>query len=1691
MGGAPQLVAVSSNDSDVPLYPQSSSENSHSDRPAPSLPSNASPSRSLASRELSGDLPTASTTRRHLQYRHPGTASTTTSFTSASADTPARPSSASAYSSRHTSPRKPATPSRIGRDFEALLASDETYVLRESSSAALDTEGGLLARPQSIWSGPSTSAKRVIVERRRQPSTSSLTSSANLDEVDEDEELLSATPRPSHMDAFQSPARKPQSTAVPGMSAQSMTGTVRANGAQVPASPDRTTSLQRHTTGSSAGSSPSSKRLAAPISTIPGSSLSPQASPANGAPRSRPRLNSSVGLEQEIQSVASRQGSSDPAASMGSFRQRMKKTSGFLRRLRKDTTPIRREKDAAKPGQPGSAGYTFSAGSNPSTTSLGRSGNSDHGVGAASLGRMESEASVGSVGASSATGSAPQNALFASADVVAVPSIPERFLQPSNSSDSQTATGTCSVEASMPDRNVAKASAAQTLAPMNKAAFRIPSAPASVTEWSTADKFALPQRSSSQGHEHQRNKSLASSDSTGAIRLAVEQLSSHMDDAWKEEPAREVQVAEQPAAPALKQAWGPSPQLPELGIDHYKERSGSFLEEPELVTSDALDGVQTATPQTARSFSASSHSNTPASRVASQALDSNKAAGLGILPREPSESGPQMRQTPSSDPQDTASARSKRTDSRNDSTRQVSKDLVPHQPTKSLQRTALPGTPPAADLPRDADSARNSPRDSMDPVTDNRRRRMTDSGASMVSMRSFETAAESAGIGSADPKVASFNSSLKEEQKLAVTATTISPSAEVSVHSMPRTQSPAANDDNHVDQDDSDNTKNQEQSVRLVTKRSKTEDINLSSEPNAGLTKTIITAPASPGVNSSTGPKAMEQPEQSLLRPGHNGSLNCPASAPLASGRAGGTGMLLSTPSALRSPSPVSSPASARTSFDASVMRPINEPATASPALAASAQELATKCWEEDPAFLKREKVAEWLGGLGLVNRAARSHYFANFDFSGLRLDVAFRRLCDKLFLRAETQQIDRILAAFSQRYYECNPDSIFGSADVIHSVVFSILLLNTDLHIAELQERMTLKQFVRNTLGAIAESGGDDQSLSTRNDSRSSFSVAPSDLARSMDAGPQKVDPAQRRNSISSYLGNRSKQASSTTNLEASTDAAPAHDTSRPGTATSGAKGKEAEIETLLRDIYAAVKAERILLPSPETSAGNVAAGRPSGTFSPMGGGRRKMGMGSDRMTALKRGSIRGIQGLLGGLGPNAALLDPALSPNPSRSSVDSWGRTSQSLAASGDRDRMLSPLPTITPGFASTLSHTIIKESMEEDAGSGLAKSSTANESTLDDEDDDDALALAGPPWAKEGSLTRKHLWESTGKRAKDKTWTEVFVVVSKGTLSMFRFDLGGSSSTTAVASKSKSRPSMAAPVGGGSGAALGGGNWLSNATCLGEISLAHSLANALPRPGYNKARPHVFALTLPGGKVYLFQTGHEELIHEWVSTCNYWAARQSKEPLPGGVSNMEYGWNKVLPQLDEDDYEELDSFSSNAHMSPSSSLQPQQPTSSADSRSVRSGKSSKNRTFASPATSAAASINTSSNVGYLTNERTFINEWRTPQLPTLPSALSEERQLSRLEKQVSAIEQELTLHNELRQPMLQLYSPKGGNYAKALGNWERKSNWLLQELVKYQSYVESLRKSSDVKAERKAKREVEEMVREGDEMLARLEV
>ena len=138
----------------------------------------------------------------------------------------------------------------------------------------------------------------------------------------------------------------------------------------------------------------------------------------------------------------------------------------------------------------------------------------------------------------------------------------------------------------------------------------------------------------------------------------------------------------------------------------------------------------------------------------------------------------------------------------------------------------------------------------------------------------------------------------------------------------------------------------------------------------------------------------------------------------------------------------------------------------------------------------------------------------------------------------------------------------------------------------------------------------------------------------------------------------------------------------------------------------------------------------------------------------------------------------------------------------------------------------------------------------------------------------------------------------------------------------------------------------------------------------------------------------------MNEWVSTCNYWAARQSKEPLAGGVSNMEYGWNRV-----SDPPEQARSMSDN---------ESSRNVDRSDVMSVRSTRSRYGRK------DGAASMRSSQSPWM---DRTLINDWKAPLPPTVASTHDEETQLEALQKHVKYLSGDLKRHNQLRTPMMEL--------------------------------------------------------------------
>jgi hypothetical protein len=71
---------------------------------------------------------------------------------------------------------------------------------------------------------------------------------------------------------------------------------------------------------------------------------------------------------------------------------------------------------------------------------------------------------------------------------------------------------------------------------------------------------------------------------------------------------------------------------------------------------------------------------------------------------------------------------------------------------------------------------------------------------------------------------------------------------------------------------------------------------------------------------------------------------------------------------------------------------------------------------------------AAWLGDSGPDRERVRTAYMEVFDWTNLDILAAMRGLCDRIALKGETQQVDRILDSFSKRWCQCNASHGFKS---------------------------------------------------------------------------------------------------------------------------------------------------------------------------------------------------------------------------------------------------------------------------------------------------------------------------------------------------------------------------------------------------------------------------------------------------------------------------------------------------------------------------------------------------------------------------------------------------------------------------------------------------------------------------------------
>jgi hypothetical protein len=87
-----------------------------------------------------------------------------------------------------------------------------------------------------------------------------------------------------------------------------------------------------------------------------------------------------------------------------------------------------------------------------------------------------------------------------------------------------------------------------------------------------------------------------------------------------------------------------------------------------------------------------------------------------------------------------------------------------------------------------------------------------------------------------------------------------------------------------------------------------------------------------------------------------------------------------------------------------------------------SDRQRAQKIYDGNEDFIQIAKAAAWLGEEGPLRARVLWAYMELYDFANIHILAALRILCGRLSLKAESQQVDRILDVFSQRWCICNP---------------------------------------------------------------------------------------------------------------------------------------------------------------------------------------------------------------------------------------------------------------------------------------------------------------------------------------------------------------------------------------------------------------------------------------------------------------------------------------------------------------------------------------------------------------------------------------------------------------------------------------------------------------------------------------------
>ena len=128
---------------------------------------------------------------------------------------------------------------------------------------------------------------------------------------------------------------------------------------------------------------------------------------------------------------------------------------------------------------------------------------------------------------------------------------------------------------------------------------------------------------------------------------------------------------------------------------------------------------------------------------------------------------------------------------------------------------------------------------------------------------------------------------------------------------------------------------------------------------------------------------------------------------------------------------------------------------------------------------VSKNRIGDYLGRADEDAQKMLREFLAPLDLVDFTFDEALRFFLSLFRLPGEAQQIDRIMQNFAEKYYEARPD-LFRVADTAYVLAFSLIMLNTDAHSDQIEQKMSLSQFLNNNRG-IDEGGDLDPAMMTQ----------------------------------------------------------------------------------------------------------------------------------------------------------------------------------------------------------------------------------------------------------------------------------------------------------------------------------------------------------------------------------------------------------------------------------------------------------------------------------------------------------------------------------------------------------------------------------------------------------------------------------